>query len=102
MSVPTVYYASGTSLARFPSDGIVLTETLKDQGLEVMKGESLVVADVPILGLHQTKVGKKKGGRIVLYGDSNCLDNSHLQKGAFAEGRFDEATKGSTHEFVNS
>ena len=59
----------------------MLTETLKDQGLEVMKGESLTVADVPILGLHQTKIGKKKGGRIVLYGDSNCLDNSHLQKG---------------------
>lgn len=78
-----MYYASGTSLARFPSDGVVLTETLKDQGLEVMKGESLSVTDIPILGLHQTKTGKKKGGRIVLYGDSNCLDNSHLQKDCF-------------------
>ena len=65
----------------------MLTETLKDQGLEVVKGESLSVPDVPILGLHQTKTGKKKGGRMVLYGDSNCLDNSHLQKGTAAQYR---------------
>ena len=27
-----VYYASGTSIAKFPSDGVLLTENLKDQG----------------------------------------------------------------------
>ena len=32
---------------------------------------------VPILGLHQV-LG---GGRIVAYGDSNCIDSAHLQKG---------------------
>ena len=35
---------------------------------------------VPILGLYQTKA-KPGGGRVVLYGDSNCLDTSHMQKG---------------------
>lgn len=28
----SVYYASGTSLAKFPDDGIIVTQTLKDQG----------------------------------------------------------------------
>lgn len=27
-----VYYASGTSIAKFPEGGIVVTKTLKDQG----------------------------------------------------------------------
>ena len=28
-----MYYASGTSLARFPQDGTVVYQTLKDQGI---------------------------------------------------------------------
>lgn len=80
----SVYYASGTSIARFPPDGIILTETLKDQGHEVIKGVMVEAKDVPVLGLYQTKGTNNTGikpGRIALYGDSNCLDNSHLQKG---------------------
>lgn len=33
-----------------------------------------------ILGLLQN-TAVNKSGRITVYGDSNCLDNSHLQKG---------------------
>ena len=29
----SVYYASGTSIAKFPSSGTVITKTLKDQGM---------------------------------------------------------------------
>lgn len=49
-------------------------------GLEVLKQETAVVENVPILGLYQ--IPAEGGGRIVLYGDSNCLDDSHRQKGA--------------------
>jgi len=77
-----MYYASGTSIAKFPEDGILITETLKDQGYEVIKGESLTTEQVAVLGLYETKV-QKNSGRIALYGDSNCLDNSHLQKDCF-------------------
>lgn len=49
-------------------------------GYEVIKGETSTAENVPILGLYQTKA-RDSAGRIVLYGDSNCLDNSHLQKG---------------------
>ena len=34
---------------------------------------------IPILGLYQTQ-GTDVGGRIVAYGDSNRIDNSHLTK----------------------
>jgi len=49
-------------------------------------GSSLAAARVPILGLHQVRSMSESGaevigGRVALYGDSNCLDNSHLQKG---------------------
>ncbi|XP_023562560.1 membrane-bound transcription factor site-1 protease isoform X3 [Octodon degus] len=76
-----MYYASGCSIARFPEDGIVITQTFKDQGLEVLKQETAVVENVPILGLYQ--IAAEGGGRIVLYGDSNCLDDSHRQKDCF-------------------
>ncbi|XP_072554740.1 membrane-bound transcription factor site-1 protease isoform X2 [Paramormyrops kingsleyae] len=76
-----MYYASGCSIARFPEDGIVIAKTLKDQGLEVLKQETAVVDNVPILGLYQTP--SEGGGRIGLYGDSNCIDDSHRQKDCF-------------------
>jgi len=81
-----VHYGSGTSIAQFPANGLLLRVNLKNQGQEVITGKTVDVADVPVLGLHQmqslTELGTEtSGGRIVLYGDSNCLDNSHLQKG---------------------
>ncbi|XP_030588228.1 membrane-bound transcription factor site-1 protease isoform X2 [Archocentrus centrarchus] len=76
-----MYYASGCSIARFPEDGIVIAKNLKDQGLEVLKQETAVVEEVSILGLYQTP--SDGGGRIALYGDSNCIDDSHRQKDCF-------------------
>lgn len=71
-------YTSGTSIIKFPSDGIIVRQSLKDQGYEVVKGHTQNVEDVPILGLHQHN---GESGRIVLFGDSNCLDSSHMQQG---------------------
>jgi len=81
-----VYYASGTSISKFPADGVIIREDLKNQGYEVMTGSSIAATQVPILGLHQVQNVLESGvevngGRVALYGDSNCLDNSHLQKG---------------------
>jgi hypothetical protein len=49
-------------------------------GEEVLGQETETTESVPILGLLQSKASEKSG-RVVVYGDSNCLDNSHLQKG---------------------
>lgn len=46
-------------------------------GQEVLGQETETTETVPILGLLQSRAA----GRVVVYGDSNCLDNSHLQKG---------------------
>ncbi|KAL7978713.1 hypothetical protein Chor_013202 [Crotalus horridus] len=75
------FYDENTRIAKFPEDGIVIAQTFKDQGLEVLKQETAIVEHVPILGLFQ--VPTEGGGRIVLYGDSNCLDDSHRQKDCF-------------------
>lgn len=45
-----------------------------------------MVEGVPILGLYQTP--SDGGGRIALYGDSNCIDDSHRQKGGRPFGTF--------------
>ncbi|XP_035231540.1 membrane-bound transcription factor site-1 protease-like [Stegodyphus dumicola] len=77
-----MYYASGTSLARFPKNGLVVSQTLNNQGMEVLKGQADRVSKVPILGLYQTS-HHTSAGRIVVYGDSNCLDTAHMQKDCF-------------------
>ena len=78
----SVYYASGTSLAKFPSDGVVITQKLQDQGHEVVHGESLSAPGVTIAGLYQPHT-PEGSGRLALYGDSNCLDAAHMQKDCF-------------------
>ena len=74
-----VSFASGTSIAKFPSSGIVVKKTLNDQRYEVTAGKTRSSLDAPILGLYQTT--SEDGGRLVLYGDSNCLDAAPLQRG---------------------
>ena len=94
----SMYYASGTSLTKFPADGIKVWRSLKDQSSEVLNGETTAAEMVPIMGLYQpagpvlvddqilNSLSQEDGtataaGRIIVYGDSNCLDNSHMQKG---------------------
>lgn len=69
--------AAGTSF--IPSQKFPLLFCCVVSGLEVLKQETVVVENVPILGLYQLPA--EGGGRVVLYGDSNCLDDSHRQKG---------------------
>ncbi|KAJ9596968.1 hypothetical protein L9F63_011998, partial [Diploptera punctata] len=78
-----MYFGSGTTIARFPESGIVISQKLKDQGNQFLfTDETEITENVPILGLLQSKA-TEKSGRVVVYGDSNCLDNSHLQKDCF-------------------
>ncbi|XP_067931787.1 membrane-bound transcription factor site-1 protease-like [Watersipora subatra] len=77
-----MYYASGTSIADFPENGLVITELLKNQGLEVVEGVVTTHKQVPILGLYENR-STPLAGRIAVYGDSNCLDSSHMAKDCF-------------------
>ncbi|XP_031843340.1 membrane-bound transcription factor site-1 protease [Nomia melanderi] len=107
-----VTFASGTTITRFPKGGIIIYVELHDQGQELLiESESRFTMSMPILGLFQTSgykdlqkvyndndknlVGDEENvdrtnikdqivpGRIVVYGDSNCIDDSHLQKPCF-------------------
>lgn len=110
-----VSFASGTTIARFPRDGVLLYAKLRDQGQEfLLETETKLLKLVPILGLLQTKRYNtvkevhdtednnikevetelpednhekehinNMSGRLVVYGDSNCIDDSHLQKPCF-------------------
>ncbi|KAJ8943939.1 hypothetical protein NQ314_009603 [Rhamnusium bicolor] len=73
-----MYYASGTSIRNFPKDGIVVSQKLNDQGVQILGENDNIKYKTPILGLLQTK-STEKSGRIIVYGDSNCIDTSHLE-----------------------
>ncbi|XP_049884757.1 membrane-bound transcription factor site-1 protease [Pectinophora gossypiella] len=90
-----MYYASGTHIHSFPEHGVLVTAQLSDQGQQIMSGEKPSagggasgggpLVDVPILGLLQTDGETRdyandtidklpKAGRLVVYGDSSCLE----------------------------
>ncbi|XP_026498997.1 membrane-bound transcription factor site-1 protease [Vanessa tameamea] len=90
-----MYYASGTHIHSFPEHGVLVKAKLSDQGQQIMSGEKANGAgdssgggkkiDVPILGLLQTESESRdytndtntklpKAGRLVVYGDSSCLE----------------------------
>ena len=97
LAARTVSYLSGTAIAQWPEDGQLIARELSDQGkhtfpplswlpdewhstgAEVISGSSATMQDVPILGFYQTP--QDSGGRIVVFGDSNCLDSAHLHTG---------------------
>ena len=65
-----VAYGSGVSIARFPTNGLVLSASLTDLEAKITsrpatKGEPVV------LGLHVAGAGK-----VVVYGDSTCFDDA--------------------------
>ncbi|KAK6236329.1 Peptidase S8/S53 domain - like 10 [Theobroma cacao] len=71
-------YASGTDIVRFPRGGYVHSFPFLDSSesgatQNVLLNSGMTKADSPILGLLE--VGE---GRIAVYGDSNCLDSSHM------------------------
>lgn len=90
----STYYASGTTIIKFPqtSNGYLIYRDFIDQGEEFLldsfngtkNKKPSISENVPILGLYQTENNEKsEAGRIVAYGDSNCLDSSHLKTGMY-------------------
>ncbi|XP_065285558.1 membrane-bound transcription factor site-1 protease isoform X1 [Dermacentor albipictus] len=77
-----MYYASGTSIIKFPENGLLIQRSLTNQGQEVLEKKADHVEGVPILGLLQTG-SSKTSGRIAVYGDSNCIDTTHIQKDCY-------------------
>lgn len=75
-----VLYSSGTSIGKFPTDGIVVSASkMVDEANELLNGDTKTESDVPVLGFYHRK--DPHAGRIVVYGDSNCFDSAHMEKG---------------------
>ncbi|PIA64998.1 hypothetical protein AQUCO_00100457v1, partial [Aquilegia coerulea] len=70
-------YASGTDIVRFPGGGYVhsfpFLDSSESGATQNVLQNGMTKADSSILGL--VEVG---AGRIAVYGDSNCLDSSHM------------------------
>ncbi|XP_071817777.1 membrane-bound transcription factor site-1 protease-like [Apostichopus japonicus] len=80
IGVQKTVYSSGTSIIKFPADGFLLHRNLDDQGYQVINRVTVKATNVPILGVHQQG---SSAGRIALFGDSNCLDSSHMSVDCF-------------------
>ena len=80
LSAHETLFSSGSPIVRFPPDGLLVSPQLRDQGKEVLGETGSPAASVPVLGLYQTRARGPGGGRIVVYGDSNCIDGAHLSK----------------------
>eukprot|EP00850_Spirogloea_muscicola_P015909 SM000126S26285 [mRNA] locus=s126:92:3575:+ [translate_table: standard] len=78
------HFASGTGLIRFPAGGYVHHFSLQDttagatSGSSKQDGSGRSQVISPVLGL--TTAG---AGRLVVFGDSNCIDSSHLVSDCF-------------------
>ncbi len=88
----SAYFASGTSIVKFPNseNNYLVYRDLKDQGeifLDESQNKSSIekIDNVPIIGLTQVvnfnEDDLTRTGRIIVYGDSNCIDSSHIKKG---------------------
>lgn len=81
-------FSSGTSITMFPKSqsSYLIYRNLRNEGelfLAEMANKTLQQAKydlVPILGLAQPNF---ESGRIVVYGDSNCIDSSQMKKDCF-------------------
>ncbi|KAF9615388.1 hypothetical protein IFM89_023039 [Coptis chinensis] len=70
-------YASGTDIVKFPGGGYVhsfpFLDSSESGATQNVLQTGMTKADSSILGLVEAG-----GGRIAVYGDSNCLDSSHM------------------------
>lgn len=83
-------YSSGTSIIKFPKNekSYLVQRQMRDQG-EIFMSEAVnqtsksIFEQAFLIGLTQTNLNgdEKNSGRIVVYGDSNCIDSSHMKKG---------------------
>ncbi|CAM8938679.1 hypothetical protein QQ045_014903 [Rhodiola kirilowii] len=75
-------YASGTDIVKFPRGGYVhrfpFMDSSESGATQNVLISSLTKADSPVLGF--LKAGT---GHIAVYGDSNCLDSSHMVTNCF-------------------
>lgn len=61
---------------------MIVSLSISFSGMEVLSSVITNHKQVPILGLYENR-SHPLSGRIAVYGDSNCLDSSHMTKDCF-------------------
>ncbi|KAK1314323.1 hypothetical protein QJS10_CPA06g00676 [Acorus calamus] len=77
------HYASGTNIVKFPGGGYLHSFQFQDNSensanQNILQASGMTKVDSSILGLVELSAG-----RIAVYGDSNCLDSSHMVTNCF-------------------
>ena len=72
-------FRSGNEIIQFPVNGHIYRTRLIDESSSFLnKGKNKIV-EAAVFGLYQTlSKNTSSSGRIVVYGDSNCIDSSHI------------------------
>ncbi|EIE27171.1 subtilisin-like protein [Coccomyxa subellipsoidea C-169] len=79
-----VFYASGANLVRFPAGGHLHALALGDKAATGTARSAGRFGTAASGGLHAVLgLTEHKGGRVAVYGDSNCLDSSHMRSPCF-------------------
>jgi len=93
MGESSFYFASGAGISSFPRNGVLIPFELTDQSIELIENKK-ETHKVPIIGLYQIPTetssnldsedldddNNTHAGRIVVFGDSSCLDSSNKLK----------------------
>jgi len=82
----TISYFSGSYIVKFPKNGLLFTFDLFNESDLILTSQTKKKASnqhVPILGLLKRVYGIESSGKIIVYGDSNCIDSSYLYNDCF-------------------
>eukprot|EP00828_Plagiopyla_frontata_P041559 TRINITY_DN5964_c0_g1_i1.p1 TRINITY_DN5964_c0_g1~~TRINITY_DN5964_c0_g1_i1.p1 ORF type:complete len:271 (-),score=32.68 TRINITY_DN5964_c0_g1_i1:78-890(-) len=80
----TVSVLSATSIVKFPKGGYLFSFPLfNETDIFVHKNRNQRVKEIPILGVLPHANESPKSGKIIVYGDSNCIDSNYLYNDCF-------------------
>lgn len=82
----TISYFSGSYIIKFPANGYLFTFDLFNETDLILTSKPKIkekVQHIPILGLLKNIHGIEDSGKIMIYGDSNCIDSSYLVNDCF-------------------
>lgn len=82
----TISYFSGSYLIKFPRSGFLFTFDLFNESDLILSSKNKhkeANKHIPIMGLLKKVYGQENSGKIIVFGDSNCIDSSYLYNDCF-------------------
>ena len=82
----TISYFSGSYIIKFPKNGLLFTFDLFNESDLILTSKNKrkeANQHIPIIGLLKKVYGMESSGKIIVYGDSNCIDSSYLFNDCF-------------------